>query len=267
MTFIAMEDMHRYKPSGEKDVWLFHAQSELAGYCSVLHALQLLGTKGGYDQPSRAAVISFGTAGRGAVHALHALDFCDVTVFTMRPPGSVLATIPGVKYAQYARHPDRPDMAMLRAPDGTLSPFGEHLADYDVIVNCIYQDTDHPVMYLTADQLDRFRRGTLIVDVSCDRGMGFPFARPTRFDDPMFVVGPGVTYYGVDHSPSHLYNTASLEHSKPCWPYVADIVGGPAAWDKNPTIKNAIEIRDGHILFQKILTYQHRAPAYPHAKL
>ena len=106
MTFIAMEDMYTYKPNGQRDVWLFHTQSELAGYCSVMHSLQLLGTKGWYDQPSKAAVISFGTAGRGAVHALHALDYTDVTVFTMRPPGSVLASIPGVKYGQYVRNPD-----------------------------------------------------------------------------------------------------------------------------------------------------------------
>jgi alanine dehydrogenase len=267
MTFIAMEDMYTYKPNGERDVWLFHTQSELAGYCSVMHSLQLLGTKGWYDQPSKAAVISFGTAGRGAVHALHALDYQDVTVFTMRPPGSVLATIPGVKYGQYVRNPDRTDMAMVRAPDGTLSPFGEELAGYDVIVNCIFQDTDKPVMYVVDDQLDRFKKGALIVDVSCDRGMGFEFARPTRFDDPMFSVGNGVTFYAVDHSPSYLYNTASLEHSKPCWPYVKDIVGGPTAWDKNPTIHNAIEIRDGNILFQKILSFQNRAKSYPHAKL
>lgn len=267
MTFIAMEDMYSYKPNGQRDVWLFHTQSELAGYCSVMHALQLLGTKGWHDQPSKAAVISFGTAGRGAVHALHALDYHDVTVFTMRPPGSVLATIPGVRYGQYVRNPDRTEMAMVRAVDGTLSPFGEELARYDVIVNCIFQDTDKPVMYVVDDQLDRFKKGTLIVDVSCDRGMGFEFARPTRFDDPMFTVGDGVTFYAVDHSPSYLYNTASLEHSKPCWPYVRNIVGGPAAWDANPTIHNAIEIRDGNILFQKILTFQNRAETYPHAKL
>jgi alanine dehydrogenase len=37
--------------------------------------------------------------------------------------------------------------------------------------------------------------------------MGFSWARPTSFDEPMFEVGDGVAYYGVDHSPSYLWNS------------------------------------------------------------
>ncbi|MFH2006875.1 MAG: alanine dehydrogenase [bacterium] len=266
MTFIAMEDMYTYRPNGKRDVWLFHTQSELAGYCSVMHSLQLLGTKGWHDQPRRCAIISFGAAGRGAVHALRALDYHDISVYTMRPPGSVLCTIPTVQYGQYVRNPGNPPETMLRAPDGALSSFAAELSTCDIIVNCVYQNTDNPLMFVTNNQLGPFKKGTLIVDVSCDRAMGFEFARPTRFDDPMFDVGDGITYYAVDHSPSYLYNTASLEHSKPCWPYVGDIVAGPDAWSRNRTIGDAIEIRDGNILFEKILTFQDRAPEYPHAK-
>ena len=62
--------------------------NELAGYCSVLHSLQLLGTTGAYGRRVRAAVISFGATARGAVTALTALGISDVTVLTHRnvPP-------------------------------------------------------------------------------------------------------------------------------------------------------------------------------------
>ena len=48
--------------------------------------------------------------------------------------------------------------------------------------------------------------------------MGFEWARPTSFDDPMFTVGEGVHYYAVDHSPSYLWNSATWENSEALLP-------------------------------------------------
>lgn len=52
--------------------------NEMAGYCSVLHAPQLAGLTGQCGRPLRAAVISFGATGRGAVAGLNALGMRDV---------------------------------------------------------------------------------------------------------------------------------------------------------------------------------------------
>ena len=70
-----------------------------------------------------------------------------------------------------------------------------------------------------------FRRGSLIVDVSCDEGMGFEWARPTTFDDPMFTVADRVDYYAVDHSPSYLWNSATWENSEALLPFLPDRAG------------------------------------------
>ncbi len=72
-------------------------------------------------------------------------------------------------------------------------------------------------MFVTNEDLAAFRPGSLIVDVSCDEGMGFEWARPTTFADPMFTVGQGVHYYAVDHTPSYLWNSATWENSMRCW--------------------------------------------------
>lgn len=266
MTFLAMENMFLYKPDGSRGIWIYHTQSELAGYSSVLHGLQILGIKGWRDQPRRAAVISFGAAGRGACHVLRAMDFGDITVFTQRPSLGVIDKIPQVRYAQYEEDPEHPGETRYVGPDGSREPFGEHLAGYDIIVNCVFQDTDHPLMFARNDHLPAFRPGTLVVDVSCDRGMGFEWARPTTFDDPIFEVGDGVVYYGVDHSPSYLYQTASLEHSKAAWRYVKDVVGGRGAWEANPTVGRSLEIDRGVVVNPKILSFQNRESAYPHRK-
>lgn len=264
MTYISMEYMYQWR-GDRKGVWLFNTQSEMAGYCSVVHCLQvLLGTKGWYDQQKKCAIISFGAVGRGAVHALQALDYHDITVFSMRPPFAVLNTIPGANYRQYFRRPDLGPNLFVENEAGEVIPFGDELAGYDVLVNAVYQDTDNPLMFVVGDEVDRFEPGTVILDVSCDRGMGFEFARPTTFDDPIFEVGRGVVYYAVDHTPSFLFNTASLEHSKPAWPWVQHVVGGPKSWDEQPTVGRAIDMRDGVIVNPKILSYQNRDPEYPH---
>ena len=98
-----------------------------------------------------------------------------------------------------------------------------------------------------------------------DEGMGVPGARPTSFTDPMFDVGDHVHYYGVDHTPSYLWNSATWEISEALVPYLETVMAGPAAWADNETLDRSIEIRDGVIRNPKILAFQNRAPGYPHA--
>jgi hypothetical protein len=45
------------------------------------------------------------------------------------------------------------------------------------------------------------------------------------------------------------------------------VLAGPGAWDSEPVIGRAIEIRDGIIQNPDILSFQHRAPQYPHPRL
>jgi alanine dehydrogenase len=117
---------------------------------------------------------------------------------------------------------------------------------------------------MTDDDLADMTPGTLVVDVSCDEAMGFSWARPTTFTDPVFEVGDGVLYYAVDHSPSYLWNSATWENSEALLPFLRPVLGGRGAWDADPTIGRAIEIRDGVIQNPAILSFQDRAPEYPH---
>ena len=104
-------------------------------------------------------------------------------------------------------------MSHAVTPEGKV-PLAQFLGEHDIIVNCVLQDTDAPLVFLTHDDLPELAPGTLVVDVSCDEGMGFEWARPTTFADPTFVVGRDVLYYAVDHSPSHLWRSATWEISE-----------------------------------------------------
>jgi alanine dehydrogenase len=60
LMLIAWEAMNYWTDEGNFSLHVFHKNNELAGYCSVVHALQLMGATGAYGRRLRAAVISFG---------------------------------------------------------------------------------------------------------------------------------------------------------------------------------------------------------------
>jgi len=133
----------------------------------------------------------------------------------------------------------------------------------DVIVNAMLQDPAKPLSYLAENETERLKQGSLIIDVSCDEGMGFPFARPTSFEKPVIPVG-NIHYYSVDHTPTYLWNSASWEISKALLPYLRTVMSGPAAWEQDETVRGAIEIREGVVINPQILSFQKRNEDYPH---
>ncbi|GAA4382460.1 N(5)-(carboxyethyl)ornithine synthase [Tsukamurella soli] len=263
LTLIAFEAMNHWTVDGAVGVHVFHKNNELAGYCSVLQALELTGSTGDYGRRLNAVVIGFGATARGAVTALNAHGVHDVHVLTNRGVAAVGSPIHSVRITQFDHDVEAPHLSHVITDRGRV-PLAPFLAQRDIIVNCTLQDTEHPLIYLTTDDLTEFRRGTLIIDVSCDEGMGFSWARPTSFEHPMFEVGDHIDYYAVDHSPSYLWNSATWENSEALLPFIETVVGGPASWKDDETISRAIEIRDGHIENPNILSFQGRSAAFPH---
>jgi alanine dehydrogenase len=265
LTVIAWEAMNHWTDDGSFHVHVFQENNELAGYCSVLHSMQLLGKTGAYGRRLRAAVISFGATARGAVTALNALGVVDVDVVTHREIAAVAAPIHGTRMLHFERDSrDRSRVVVMTSPE--RKPLAEFLAEHDIVVNCVLQDTDAPLLFVSSEELRLFAPGSLVVDVSCDEGMGFEWARPTSFDDPLLLVGAGIHYYAVDHSPSYLWDSATWEISEALLPYLETVMAGPSAWDANETIRRAIDIRDGRIQNPKILSFQGRSKEYPHPR-
>jgi alanine dehydrogenase len=263
LTLIAWEAMFEWSRTGSRGVHVFASNNELAGYSGALHALNLLGIDGHYGPERTSLILAFGSVSRGALYALRGRGFSRPTILTQRLPHLVRDPLRGARHGRMRRGDGEGDGMVAVAPDGRERPLGEFLARFDVIVNGTLQDTDRPLMFLREGEVEKLRDGTLIVDISCDLGMGFPFARPTSFDEPIFTVGPA-TYYAVDHTPTYLWDAASWEISESVLPYLASIVAGPNAWAADETIRRALEIRDGVVENEKILTFQGLAAEYPH---
>jgi alanine dehydrogenase len=264
LTVIAWEAMNHWADDDSFRLHVFHENNELAGYCSVLHAMQLRGITGEYGRRLRAAILSFGATGRGAVTALMAMGVREISGLTRRPVAAVADPIHGVEMLTFARDPDHPSQPLeLDGPHETVAEF---LAEHDLIVNCMLQDPDRPLILVTRAELGLFRTGTLFVDVACDEGMGFEWARPTTFSDPIFDLGGGVFNYGVDHSPSLMWNSATWTISQALIPHLPALISGPEGWEGSDTVRHAIEIRDGRVLNPTILSFQGRASEFPHER-
>ena len=101
LTLIAFEAMNHRHRDGSFNLHVFHKNNELAGYCSVLHAMQIAGSTGDYGRRLRAVVIGFGATARGAVTALNALGVHDVDVLTHRAIAAVAAPIHSARIVHF----------------------------------------------------------------------------------------------------------------------------------------------------------------------
>jgi N5-(carboxyethyl)ornithine synthase len=262
ITVIAWEAMHHWSPAGEKLVHVFYKNNEIAGYAAVLHCLQLVGIDGHYGPTRKVIVLSYGSVSRGAIYALQGRGFKDIRVYTQRPPYLVADQNPDVRHGQYY-YSDGGEL-MARNSDGKEFLLIEELGYGDIICNGILQDTNKPIVFVKENEVGKLKPRSVIIDISCDEGMGFSFARPTTFKDPIFQVGDKITYYSVDHTPSYLWSAASREISNALLSYMGIIEAGERAWDAEPTIARAIEILHGVIQNRNILNFQRRKKEYPH---
>ncbi len=262
-TLIAFEDMFIWGPQGQIGRHTFYKNNELAGYCAVLHALQLKGIDGHYGNQRKTTIFSFGAVSRGAIYALKAHGFRDITICIQRPDHEVREEILDCHYVRIIEGQKDQARLMVIEHDGTERPLSELIGDSDIIVNGTYQDPNAPLDFVTEAEKSCLKPGSLIIDVSCDEKMGFYFAKPTTFEKPMFKVA-GVDYYAVDHTPSYLWESASRAISAALIVHLPTVMAGPASWQKNETIRRAINIDAGVIQKPAIISFQKRQAHYPH---
>ena len=263
LTLIAFEDMFVWSPNGQAGRHTFYKNNEMAGYCAVIHALQLRGIDGHYGNQRKVIIFSFGAVSRGAIYALKAHGFRDITICIQRPDYAVREEILDVHYVRIREGNNGEARMVTIEHDGTVRPLSDLISESEIIINGTYQDTDNPINFITEDEKDILKPGSLIIDVSCDEGMGFYFAKPTTFKNPMLNID-NIDYYAVDHTPSYLWESASRSISAALIVYLPTILEGRKSWERNPTIQKAINIDDGVIKKESVLTFQNRKLNYPH---
>jgi alanine dehydrogenase len=265
-TLIAFEDMFVWSPDGYMGRHTFYKNNEMAGYCAVLHALQLKGIDGHYGNQRKTVIFSFGAVSRGAIYALKAHGFRDITICIQRPDHEVREEVLDCNYVK-VRPGNKGEARMVVVEhDGTVHPLTDLISEADIIVNGTFQETDNPMNFVVEDESSCLKPNSLIIDVSCDEGMGFFFAKPTTFKNPMFKYDT-VDYYAVDHTPSYLWESATRSISAALIVYLETVLDGRDSWQQNETIRRAINIDEGVIKNLSILSFQNRELDYPHAHI
>lgn len=130
----------------------------------------------------------------------------------------------------------------------------ENLYKYDLIVNCVLWDVKRRNHIIYREDIKKMKKGSMIIDVSCDEKGAIETSHPTTIDNPIYLVD-NIIHYAVDHTPSIFYQTFSLECSKTITEYINDLV----LEKDNEVLKNATIIGNGKILDQKIKIYQRRS--------
>ena len=262
-TLIAFEDMFIWGPNGEIGRHSFYKNNEMAGYCAVLHALQLKGIDGHYGNQRKVLIFSFGAVSRGAIYALKAHGFRDITICIQRPDHEVREEILDCHYIRIAISNKKNERMIAIEHDGSERPLLDLISESDILINGVLQEPNDPINFIIEEEQSYLKKGCLIIDVSCDENMGFYFAKPTTFDNPIFKKGT-VDYYGVDHTPSYLWESASRAISAALIVYLPTIIGGRKNWENDETIRKAINIDSGVIQNPTILSFQNRKEDYPH---
>ena len=263
LTLIAFEDMYIWNRHGLPGRHTFYKNNELAGYSAVIHALHLKGIDGHYGNQRKVIIFSFGAVSRGAIFALKAHGFRDITICIQRPDNEVIEDILDVKYIHIRDGEAGESRHIAVEHDGTERPLLDLISESEIIINGTLQNTDHPIDYVREEEKACLKKGTLIIDVSCDEGMGFYFAKPTTFKAPIISVD-NIDYYAVDHTPSYFWESATRAISAAMIEHLPAVITGKEKWKESQTIQHAMNTDNGVIVKDTILRFQHREPEYPH---
>ena len=144
-TLIAFEDMFVWGPNGQIGRHTFYKNNEMAGYCAVLHALQLKGIDGHYGNQRKTIIFSFGAVSRGAIYALKARGFRDITICIQRPDHEVREEVLDCHYVRIREGNEGEARMLVVEHDGTERPLTDLISESDIIVNGTFQEPDHPI--------------------------------------------------------------------------------------------------------------------------
>lgn len=258
LTLIAWENM--YFHNSREQIHIFNKNNEMAGYCGVQHALQLRGIDGNFGPARKISVLSLGSVSRGVIYALKGHGFNEITVYTRRPSFLAGNKIPGIKYKQIVEDGKGSFFVLGLLKERT--PLIQDLTSADIIVNGLLQDPKKPVFFIREGDIAKFAKECLVIDISCDIGMGFSFAYPTGFSNPVTKIG-NITYYAVDHTPTLLWDSASWEISNGILPYLQNVM----EQTNSKVLEEATDLKDGKVLNKDILAFQHRSAYYPYKQI
>jgi N5-(carboxyethyl)ornithine synthase len=115
-------------------------------------------------------------------------------------------------------------------------------------------DTSRTDRIIYKEDLKKMKKGTLIIDVSCDPYLEIETSHPTTIDDPIYEVD-GVIHYTVDNTPAMYPITVSKVLSEGIHKYLDVLVEGDMC-NYPESLYNAVIIKKGVLIDPHIFEFR-----------
>ena len=105
---------------------------------------------------------------------------------------------------------------------------------------------------LTADLVNRMKKGSVVVDVAIDQGGCFETSVPTTHQDPTYKVGE-VVHYCVANMPGAVARTSTIALNNATLPYALKLANNPAgSLYRNKHLQNGLNIHKGKVTCEAV---------------
>jgi alanine dehydrogenase len=238
IAFEKIQDEHKCYPA-------VRSMSAIAGTTSILIAAEYLSNQRGGKgvmlggvtgiSPTEVVILGAGTVAEYAVRAAKGVG-SEVMVFDhsvhrlRRLQQSVGQMIPTSIF-----HPK----VILKA-----------LRSADVLIGAIRKEEHHAPYFVTEEMVSQMKKGSIIIDISIDRGGSIETSELRTQVDPVFVKH-GVIHYCVPNIPSRVARTASIAMSNVFAPLILGL-GDIGTTGKH--LKDNVGLRHGVYIYNGILT-------------
>jgi alanine dehydrogenase len=243
LTAIAAEETHPYGSPN----------SALAGEVGAFEGLRLVFAPHGgsgrhflnhYGAPAaEALVIGLGGVGQGALRTLLKLGV-RVKAFDIDR---------GARRRTLMQWEDSP----LQVFD--ISDLGDHLAEADVIYNCVLWPKDRDDHLIFRSDLAKLSSTCVIVDISCDPAGAVETSRATTWDDPVYTE-EGIRHFCVDNIPGAVPVTASAGYARDLFDNIKLIarLGALEACRQSPHLAKGLTCSAGELILAEAGRFQNR---------
>lgn len=241
MTVFSMEHMY-FRKEAYAESHLFAKNNFYAGYFGLKHALSCFA-----GTPLSFAVIGYGNVSSGVLRCLSELGFEGA-------PGPV------VLYSRHKIAKEKlhgfPQVLVTKRAASLFVDDKELLRDLlcsDVVINCLKQDALDPIFLLKKVDLPG-SKVKLIVDLSCDKNIGFDFASPTSLSSPLRQIG-NVHYYAVSNTPALAWKEATYSLSECLLPITTGLLSDFLDRRLERAVLGGMDVRQGALLNANLIEF------------
>ncbi|RUA30758.1 MAG: alanine dehydrogenase [Bacteroidetes bacterium] len=239
--------------NGSNEHPVLHSISEIVGNTAILIGAEYLSHPkwgrgkmlGGFSgiNPSEVVIIGAGTVGESAARAALGLGAM-VKVFD----NSIS------KLRQLQNNIGARIFTSIIQPD----VISEALRTADVLIGAIYSKTGQGATIISEEMVKKMKSGSVIVDVSIDRGGCVETSKETSHNNPVYQVYD-VTHYCVPNISSRTPHTASYALSNYFAPFLIDLAN---CGELNKKLLKDKGLRKGLYLYNGKITMQYIAKKY-----